>query len=166
MAKTFSIKRIGNFLAYGIKNAYRFGHEENIHTIQSNLKSLMTVNGIDQLTLSILHGINTQSNLDLLEFDEVDRILELNIMKCYESLYIESDLFKEIFMDRNKKSEDVFVEPSPCMNVTNFPMCRVYCDWHQNSIASSSIDIGNVLRYFAVITRAGLISKLFDYDLL
>ena len=109
----------------------------------------MTVNGIDQLTLSILHGINTQSNLDVLELDEVDSMLELNIMKCYESLYLESDLVKEFFMDRKKKSEGIFVEPSPCMNVTNFPKCKVYCDWHQNSVSNSRINIGKLLRYFA-----------------
>ena len=146
MAKTFSIKRIGNFLAYGIKNAYQFGYDENIYAIQSNLKSLITVNGIDQLTLSILHGINTQSNLDMLGLEEVDSMVELNIKECYESLFTKKNLVQKFLMERMKISEADFIEPSPCLNVTNFSKCKVYCEWHQTAIRNSLMNIGKSMR--------------------
>ena len=70
VANAVTFGRIGNFLAYGIKYVSHFGTEENIQTMQSNLRSLMTENEINQLTFSILIGINTYSNLDLLESSE------------------------------------------------------------------------------------------------
>ena len=146
MVKTFSIEQIGSFLAYGIKNAYQFGYDENIYAIQSNLKSLITVNGIDQLTLSILHGINTQSNLDMLGLEEVDSMVELNIKECYESLFIENNLVQKFLMERMKISEADFIEPSPCLNVTNFSKCKVYCEWHQTAIRNSLMNIGKSMR--------------------
>ena len=115
--------------------------------MQSNLKSLMTKNGIDQLKLSILLGINSYSNLDLLETFEFDDEMELDLKKCYNHLDIESNHFKTFLVDRGKTSGNIFLEPSPCLNVTNFPNCEKYCKWHNYAVGNESAK--NLIRYFS-----------------
>ena len=147
VAQIVKFKRIGTFLAYAIKDAYQFGLEENIYTMQSNLKSLMTLNGIgNQLSLSIFHGINSYSNLDLLELFELNDIMEYDIKECYENLWTELEVSEELFMERMEKSTGAFLEPSPCWNVSNFPKCKLYCDWYRDDLKNSFMKIGDLIR--------------------
>ena len=142
-----TFERIGSFVSYAITNAYRFGYEENIYTIQSSVKSLMTKNDIDQLKLSILFGINTYSNLHLLESFEFDSVEELNMKYCYKNSSTEPNFLKEFLKESKKNSENVFSDPLPCSKFSNFPKCKLYCEWHQKGVRNSLMDIGNLLRY-------------------
>ena len=72
MAKHFKLDRIGTFLAYGIMNIHQNGKEENIVAIQYYLDDLMVIKGTDVLKLFLILGMNSYSNLDLLEPYEFD----------------------------------------------------------------------------------------------
>ena len=146
MAKSVKFKRIGTFLSFGTKHIHQFGNDEHLVAMQSNLRSLMTRDGIDQLKLSIFLGINSYSNLDLLESYEFDDVMELDLKKCYDHLQMESNLFKTFLVDRGKQSSNMFLEPSPCFNMTNFPKCEKYCTWHY--YAGRNDSARNLMRYF------------------
>ena len=134
-----TFQEIGNFLAYAIKNIQQFGKEENLIIMQSNLENLFTANGIDQLKLSILLGMNTYSNLDLLQSFESNDMM-LGLKKCHGDLDTESNLLKEVLMDREEILEKgVYLKPSPCLNITKNPACKTYCEWHQNAVGTNSL---------------------------
>ena len=105
--------------------------------MQSNLENLFTANGIDQLKLSILLGMNTYSNLDLLQSFESNDMM-LGLKKCHGDLETESK--KEVLMDREEILEKgVYLKPSPCLNITKNPTCKTYCEWHQNAVGTNSL---------------------------
>ena len=56
MARSVKFDRIGNFLAYGIKNILQYGKEENIVAMQSHLDDLMRIEDTDLLKLSQILG--------------------------------------------------------------------------------------------------------------
>ena len=136
MAKYVTFKKIGNFLGYGIKNIFQYGQEENFIATQSHVGSLMTMFGIDLIKLTKFLGVNSFTNLDLLDSVELTKgEVDLgSINDCHSQLKSNSAPKDEVFADIEKSSNGIFLKPSPCHNVTAFPSCKTYCEWHANAI--------------------------------
>ena len=147
-AKSVIFEKIGSFLSHGIISIRQEGNDEHVITMQSNLRSLMTRNGIDKSKLSIFLGINSYSNLDLLGPFELDNEMESDLKKCYNHLQLESNPFKTFFVDRKKPSRSIFLEPSPCLNMTKYPTCKKYCKWQHYAVRNDFAR--NLNRYFAI----------------
>ena len=149
MARSIKLDRIGTFLAYGIKNIYQYGREENIVVMQSHLDDLMTYKDTDLLKLSLTLGINSYSNLDdkLLKPYEFDMPqLDLNSLKdCYSKIKSNSETQNKVFANREKPLKKRFLEPSPCSNITTNPNCKAYCNWHENAIKTLPSKIKSLL---------------------
>ena len=136
MARSVMFDRIGTFLAYGIKNILQYGKEQNIVAMQSHLDGLMNIKDTNLLKLSLILGMNSYSNLDLLEPYELD-MSELNLdslKKCYTKIKSGSQTQKKVLVDIKKPFKTRFLEASPCKNVTTNPTCEAYCDWHKNAV--------------------------------
>ena len=149
MAKHFKLDRIGTFLAYGIMNIHQNGKEENIVAIQYYLDDLMVIKGTDVLKLFLILGMNSYSNLDLLEPYEFD-MPQLNIASlenCYRQIKSNFQMKKKVFVDRQKPMKTIYLEPSPCSNVTTNPNCKAYCDWHENAVENLPSKIKSLLGY-------------------
>ena len=159
MARSVKFDRIGTFLAYGIKNILQYGKEENIVAMQSHLDGLMRLKDIDLLKLSQILGLNSYSNLDLLEPYELDMSeLNLNSLKnCYNHIKSGSQTQKKVFVDRQKPMKTKFLQPSPCSNMTANPNCKAYCEWHKYAEDNFSTQIRVLLGYVMIFIKSSLL---------
>ena len=147
MARSVKFDRIGTFLAYGIKNILQCGKEEDIVAMQSYLDELMTIKDTDVLKLSLTLGMNSYTNLNLLENYEFDMPqLDLSSLEnCYSQIKSGSQNKKKVFVDRAKPLKTSFLEPSPCFNLTINSNCKPYCDWHKNAVEKLPSKIKSLL---------------------
>ena len=151
MGEIVTFNRIGSFLGHGLKLIHQMGDEAHLFAMDSNVRSLMARNGIDQLKLSIFLSITSYS----LEKFESDSKMELDLMDCYDNFDMKSNLFKTFLVDVGKTSYSIFLEPTPCLNVTKFPNCKNYCKWHNFAVRNDSAR--NLIRYII-----GIFQKISD----
>ena len=133
ISKPLKIDRIGTFLSFAAQNIVRFGKLENKERFEAKLQDLMTLDGIELLKMSRVLGLNSFSNLALLySYDLASKKVDLsNIKKCYSQMKTIQKGSNQELVPLSEPVGEVFLEPSPCINVSKYPECRVYCDWHE-----------------------------------
>ena len=135
------------FLQYVIIDALESGSRQNIESIQTNLKQLMSIGEIDLLMMTKFLGINDFLNLDLLDpIELVNDFVDLSeLSKCYDGLTINQNAHQEF---DSAKSKSLYIAPSPCFDKMAYSECKKYCDWQQKMFQNfTSSKINSLGRY-------------------
>ena len=143
-------ERIGSFLHYAVYDALQSGLHQNLISMTSSLRKMMTTDkgDFDLNMITILFAINDFMNIELLEDYELKNSQVSLIKDCYNALKREQSV-KEFESFDEKKSEESYIIPSPCMNLTENSPCISYCEWHKNVVENwSRTELTVIERYF------------------
>ena len=92
--------------------------------------------------------MNDFMNIELLEDYELKNSQVSLIKDCYNALKREQ-FVNEFESFNEKKSEESYIIPSPCLNLAENSSCRSYCQWHKNVVENWSRTKMNVIeRYY------------------
>ena len=144
---------IGTFLHYAVYDILQSGLYQNIFLTTSSLSKLMTTDKgkLDLTLITKLFAMNDFMNIELLEDYELKNSNMSMIKDCYKALKREQFINEFESFDQ-KKIDESYIAPFPCMNQTEHSLCRRYCKWHKNVVENRSrtkLDI--IVRYFKII---------------
>ena len=119
----------------------------------SSLKKMFTTEkgDLDLILITKLFAMNDFMNIELLEDYELKNSNMSMIKDCYKALKREQFINEFESFDQ-KKIDESYIAPFPCMNQTEHSLCRRYCKWHKNVVENRSrtkLDI--IVRYFKII---------------
>ena len=143
----FQLKKVGTFLHFALLNGNLAKTNKQVQSMVGNLKQLFTYDDKDLLLMSKVLGMNDFMNLELLEpNDLMNSQMDLSgIKECLGDLLTKVDQeqkFKKI------KTINYFLSPSPCLNQSTHPTCKVYCKWHAKVFADwKKVNSLALLRY-------------------
>ena len=126
----FQPKNIGSFLFQIFVDVHLHGTTEKLETLLEKLKQLFTVDHRDLLLMTKVYGVNDFTNLDLLPSNElIGKQVDLTkISHCFDKMLESKQVGNVKKFDKIKKHK--YMERSPCLNITGYPECKAYCDWH------------------------------------
>ena len=129
-------KRIGTFLQLAIVDILQSKSTKHIHTMFSHLKKLLTTNNsnLDLHLISKFFGLNDFKNVELLKPYELNsaKLSQESFQACSDGL--QKELVSGETKFDEKHAETIFLNPSPCSNLTLNPKCEGYCNWHQKVV--------------------------------
>ena len=145
-------ERIGSFIHYAVYDALQSGLHQNIISMTSSLRKMMTtVKGdLDLNMITTLFAMNDFMNIELLEDYELKNSQLLSIQDCYKALKSEQSA-KEFESFNEKKSEESFISPSLCLHLTEHSPCKSYCDWHKNVVENWSTTKLNIIERYVLL---------------
>ena len=140
-------KQIGTFLRNTAIDAHQYGFDENVHSISENLKKLMTNHKVDLLLMTNFFLMNDFLNLELYEDFEIENeFFDLNqFIKCSQSLLKLAKKSKYDTDDLHRPKKNVYQNPTPCLNVSQYPFCHGYCQWHKEILDNMIPKENNVI---------------------
>ena len=158
-------ERIGSFIHFALYDVLQSGLYQNIISMTSSLRQMMGTEKVDlDLTLvSKLFAINDFTNIELLEDYELKDSQVSLIKDCYNAVKIEQYIDEYESFNEKKKDESYLV-PSPCLNLTENSLCRSYCEWHKNVVENWSRTKLNVIeRYIHMNNTMMKIKKMIRF---
>ena len=142
--------QIGTFLRNTAVDAQLFGYGENVKTVSENLRKLFTLNNVEISLMMYSFVINDFLNLELNEDFEVDNeFFDLKqFKKCYEGLIGHIPHATENDRDAFYRQRTVlYTKPSPCLNISKYPECHGYCQWHKKILEiKTTEEINDIIR--------------------
>ena len=123
-------KDVGSFLLQVFVDVYLHGTTDKLDTLLEKLKKLFTVKQRDLFLMAKVYGINDFTNLNLLPSNElIGKQVDLTkISQCFDKILESKQVGNVKKFDKVKKHK--YMERSPCLNITGYPECKAYCDWH------------------------------------
>ena len=82
---------------------------------------------LDLSSISKLFIIDDYNNVDLIQYGIFKSCFEYYLESAQEDINSNNDA---VFEQKRGK----FADRSPCLNITAYPECEVYCNWHKNLI--------------------------------
>ena len=136
-------KNLGRFLT----NAYLILDENSpgsADVLLHKTRELLTFDKLhmDLMSISKLFLLNDFENIDFTQFAQ--------LRSCYESvLETQSDPIlpqNDVFF---KSSNNEIIQRTPCKNLTKYPACEDYCNWHKEIISTGMLkkDFLELMRY-------------------
>ena len=124
----WTTKGVGSFF---IKNLKNFKKCKSITESITNLHQLFT---LPNQNLSLPHIANIYAANHFKAYKDhpylEDQIVQESLRSCILEMSSGSETKPDLFLGKQFEIFTKYLEPSPCYNVSSYPQCKAYCNWH------------------------------------
>ena len=165
----WSTKSVGSFFMKNMRNFKENCANENKEQPPpwEQLKALHQLFSLPHQNLSLMQmaSIYTANDFRVLIKDRFEHNFSILLGKCLKN--VESAKFdqdhEEFFIDE-KINSLIYLEPSPCLNISKFPKCIDYCIWHNSFFKTWPKDEFITLMKYALPQRKVSLNQNFSLE--